>query len=635
MCGIAGIVGGDAWVRRAAVEEMTESMTRRGPDAGRVMESSGATFGHRRLAIFDLSEAGAQPMSTADGRAWVVFNGAIYNFKALRSELKKLGCRFHSESDTEVLLHGYRAWGIRGLVPRLRGMFAFALWDEPARTLYLVRDRLGVKPLVFAARGGELAFASTVRALKRAGYGGEIDERALLDLLRWGFIGEEHCIYRSLQKLPPATILEWCDGKHEQYRYWHAPRARSATRLSFADTVDQVEERLREAVAIRLNADVPVAALLSAGIDSGLICWAIAQSSAPVTAYTIGVPGHAWDESAAAEKTAQRLGIRHEVLRLTDGQIPDVEELLSAYDEPFPCSSALGMLCISRAVRSSAKVVLTGDGGDDLFLGYPRHRHLWLAERIGAFLNPSLTTVWDRWGGRRMGRGLLRRAGSLIDYASAGLDAFLEKSSDMARYRHKGLLGPRLGVAAAVRREDAAPRRQMVDKLVEFERAGRLVSEYLKKVDGATMHYGLEARAPFLDQELWEFAGALPVDLRLHRGELKAVLRALARRHLGWGISARKKRGFRIPAQRWLATHWSEHAHHILNNSVLAQYGWIDRANVLAELRGAVRLGRASEELWTVFVVEAWLQHEAREQHRPIGSLPRRHESLAAQGELC
>jgi len=633
MCGIAGIVGlTDNETGRLKVGRMVGALARRGPDAEGLAAWPGAVFGHRRLAIFDLSEAGAQPMSTSDRTLSVVFNGAIYNFKSVRAELEKLGCRFRSNSDTEVLLHGYRAWGVEPLVRRLRGMFAFGLWDNPARKLYLVRDRLGVKPLVFACRGNQLAFASTVAALKGAGYAGAVNDDAMLDILRWGFVREEHSIYRSIQKLPAATILEWSAGDYRQYSYWQQPRPQSATTLSFHDAVGETERRLRDAVAIRLEADVPVAVLLSGGIDSSLICRAVAELGANLTAYTVGVPGDSSDESAAAVRTAKQLGVRHSVLALDDLHMPEIEELLAAYDEPFPSSSALGMLSISRAISSAAKVVLTGDGGDDLFLGYPRHRHLWLAEHITQFLAPKFTKTWNRWG-PTFRVGPLRRAGALMDYATGGIDAFFAKSTDLAGYRAKGLLGPRLSKLRPLFVNGADPSHGMVDQLAEYERNGRFISEYLKKVDGATMHYGLEARAPFLDQELWEFASALPVSLRLHRGELKAILRALARRRIGFGVSARRKRGFRIPAQRWLVSHWRERGEDTFSSSILAQTGWIDRANVIAELRRSAQLGWAGEELWNLFVLESWLQREHRDQASYLRRQPE--PPMAVQGGLC
>ncbi len=637
MCGIAGIVGvSDVESGRFAVRQMIAALARRGPDAEGLAELPTAVLGHRRLAIFDLSAAGTQPMPSADRALWVVFNGAIYNFRSLRAELKKLDCRFRSDSDTEVLLHGYRAWGIDNLVRRLRGMFAFALWDEPARKLFLVRDRLGVKPLVYAAGNQDLAFASTARALERGGYGGAIDGHALADLLRWGFVGEAHCIYRGVRKLPPATILEWRAGKIRQYRYWQAPAPAQAPRLSFRAAAAEVERRFREAVAIRLDADVPVAVLLSGGIDSSLICWAMAELGADLTAYTVGVPGDRNDESAGAVLTARRLGIRHRVLALADSEMPEIDELLSACDEPFASSSALGMLRISRAIGQSAKVVLTGDGGDDLFLGYPRHRHLWLAEKLARYLPPALAQEWKSWRGVGLAKGPLRRAGALIDYATGGVGAYLGKSASLDRYRDKGLLGPRFTDAQEPSDDFARRANGMVETLIDFERRTRFVGEYLKKVDASTMHHGIEARSPFLDQELWNFAAALPIDVRLLRGELKAILRALARRHLGFGISARRKRGFRIPAERWLASHWLARAEQAFGDSILAREGWIDARNALAELRGSALRGAAPAELWNIFVLESWLQHD-RQQRRDQAGLLRNQPApaTAPQAVLC
>ena len=635
MCGIAGIVGlADSERAGQAVGRMIAALARRGPDAeGLAKLPGGAVLGHRRLAIFDLSAAGAQPMSSEDGALHVVFNGAIYNFKTLRAELEKHDCRFRSDSDTEVLLHGYRAWGIEELVQRLRGMFAFGLWDERARKLLLARDRLGVKPLVYAAGGKDLAFASTAGALERGGYGGAIDENALADVLRWGFVGETHCIYRGIRKLPPATILEWGGGKFRQYRYWQTPQPAPSPRLSFRDALAEAERRFREAVAIRLAADVPVAVLLSGGIDSSLICWAMAESGANLTAYTVGVNGDRDDESECAAATARRLGIRHCVLELAESEMPDIDELLSAYDEPFAGSSALAMLRVSRAIGRSAKVVLTGDGGDDLFLGYPRHCHLWLAEKLARRLPAALKQNWPSWRRAGLHGGRMRRALALIDYAAGGIGAYLGKSG-LERYHDKGLLGPRFTETQETFEDGERSRNAILEALIDFERRTRFVGEYLKKVDASTMHYGIEARSPFLDQELWNFGAALPIDLRLRRGELKALLRALARRRLGWSIALRRKRGFSVPAQRWLATHWFERAEQTLGDSILAREGWIDGRNALAELRRSSSRGAAAEELWNIFVLESWLQHD-RQQRLGQAGLGRKQAAAARQAVLC
>jgi len=251
---------------------MVKALERRGPDSGGVENWDGATLGHRRLAILDLSAAGSQPMLSGDREIGVVFNGCLYNFPELRRELENRGARFRSHCDTEVLLHGYREWGIDALVRRLRGMFALAVWDNSRRTLTLARDRLGVKPLVFSTRHGEIAFASTVRALRSGGFGGAIDRQAVLEFLEFGYVTEARAIFEGIEKLPPATILEWRDGDIQRRHYWSLPEAGGCSAATFDEAVEQTEQLILEAVKLRLISDVPLGALLSGGVDSALVC---------------------------------------------------------------------------------------------------------------------------------------------------------------------------------------------------------------------------------------------------------------------------------------------------------------------------------------------------------------------------
>jgi asparagine synthase (glutamine-hydrolysing) len=612
MCGIAGAVGprpnagGD-------VTRMLGALRRRGPDGEGMHAWPGATFGHRRLAIFDLSAAGAQPMLSDDGKIGVVFNGAIYNFIALRSELAQKGFSFRSDTDTEVLIAGYRAWGIDQLVQRLRGMFAFALWDAPESRLFLVRDRLGVKPLVYVDRGADgVAFASTVRALRASGAVSELSPAAVADFLQDGFVGESHVIYAGAAKLPPATILEWSAGRSTIRRYWSPPQAAERTSLSFDDAVAETERLLLRAVETRLHADVPVASLLSAGIDSSLVCWAISRLGGDVTAFTMSAPGHPSDETALATETAGILGIRHQVLALSDADEPDVSDLGIAYAEPFACSSALGMLRLSRAIAGTpAKVFLTGDGGDDVFLGYPRHRMLLEVQRAAAFA-PSIATA--AWKGIRRAipqRGALKRAVHLVDYTLGGLGAFIDANPGLADFQRHGLLGPRL---ADQRRNAPAwsirSARRVLTEYLQRDLQTQFVSEYLVKVDGASMHYALEARSPFLDQELWEFASALPYATRLHGGTLKAILRELARRHLGDRVATAPKLGFTVPVEQWMGQRWFPRVQESLANSVLAADGWMSAPALQRELTVCRNTGRASRRLWYAWVLEEWLRAE-------------------------
>jgi asparagine synthase (glutamine-hydrolysing) len=382
--------------------------------------------------------------------------------------------------------------------------------------------------------------------------------------------------------------------------------------------VEETERCLADAVALRLSADVPVGILLSGGIDSSLIAWTVSRLGADITAYTVGIPGDRSDETAAAADTARRLKIRHRVVPMSSDDSLDMDELIAAYDEPFACSSALAMLRVSRAVARTAKVLLTGDGGDDLFLGYPRHRHLWLAEKTAQNSPRFLTGAWHRWGNYLPRVGPLRRAGAFMDYAAGGLDAFFSSSAAWSTAEGKSLLGLRLAAAASSSSVPAPINgRGMLETFIDFEHKTRFTGEYLRKVDGATMHHGLEARSPFLDQELWQLGSVLPVSLRLRGGRLKAVLRALARKRIGPGVAVRKKRGFRIPVERWIGGRWLNQVEETMQDSLAAREGWINRDNVLLRLRGPEQAGADPESLWRVFVLEHWMRYEHERQRAP------------------
>lgn len=616
MCGIAGIAGFEDPVEaQEVVRRMTCVLARRGPDGEGLQAWPACVFGHRRLAIFDLSDAGRQPMLTLDRQVGVIFNGAIYNFRALRRELEGRGCTFRSQADTEVLVEGYRVWGIDGLVARLRGMFAFGLWDERARKLFLVRDRLGVKPLIYATTsGGQIAFASTLRALRETGLVTTLDEQAVVDYLEFGYVPDNRAIYAGAVKVPASAIVEWSPGKPVQSRvYWRPPCAAEADVSSFPEAVEEVERLFLRAVEARLHADVPVGSLLSGGVDSSLVCWAIARLGGDVTAFTIGTPGDPWDETEAARITAAALGIRHRVLELSAADAPSVQEQVSAYAEPFACASALGMLRISRAVAREATVLLTGDGGDDAFLGYPEHRHLYQAQRLARRL-PAVAAKALLVAGRSLPRvGPLRRGASFLNYTAGGLGAVTSAHDGLPVYQQHGMLGDRLRDVTVAQRLipwERASGRRVLTAFLDYDLRMRFVSEYLTKVDGATMHYALEARSPFLDQELWEFAASLPYAVRMHGGRSKAVLRELALRHLGARVARGRKRGFGVPVQRWLAGRWRGAVAEALRDGLLSRQGWIDPAAATALLSRSARAGWVPNQLWYIYVLELWLRRE-------------------------
>jgi len=613
MCGIAGLAGlTNRDEARYRVRQMMSTLTRRGPDAEGLEVWNGAVLGHRRLSIYDLSELGRQPMLSPDSSIGIVFNGAIYNFRELRVELEAEGYRFKSQTDTEVLVHGYDAWGLDGMLHKLRGMFAFALWDDRKRTLFLVRDRLGVKPLVYSSRNGQIAFASTVRALRVGGFADEIDDLAIADYLEFGYVTDQRTIYRGAQKVAAASVVEWSEGKLKTREYWRPPTP-SSTQPSFAEAVEETERLFVRAVEKRLFADVPVGALLSGGIDSSLVCWAIQHLGGDITAFTVGTSGDPSDETADASETARSLGVRHQVLQLSGDTEPNIDALVSAFGEPFACASTLGMLSVSKAVRGSATVLLTGDGGDDVFLGYPEHRHLWMAQKLARSLPGVLASGWRANRERVPHVGSLKRLISFLNYSTGGLGAVACAHDGLPSYQRYGMLGERLaGVSVAQRDIDWSSEsgRNVLSEFLEYDRGNRFVGEYMTKVDGATMFHSLEARSPFLDQDLWEFASSLSFELRLHGGQLKSVLRELARQKLGERLARGRKRGFTVPVQRWLVGRWRNAFVELMQTSIMDQEGWINSRSVLNQLAVSAEKGWAPNQLWYIFVLESWLRHE-------------------------
>jgi len=633
MCGIAGHASTlNAQPADPAVRTMVRALARRGPDSEGVEKWDSATLGHRRLAILDLSDAGSQPMLSGDRQIGVVFNGCIYNFQELRRELEARGHRFRSHCDTEVLLVGYREWGIDALVSRLRGMFAFAVWDNPRRALTLVRDRLGVKPLAFCARHGEIAFASTVAALRSAGFGGGIDPQAVLEFLEFGYVTEARSIFEGIEKLAPATIAEWRDGRLERRQYWSLPETGEFSAIGWDEAVEHTEELILEAVKLRLISDVPLGALLSGGVDSALVCWALRQLNADVRAFTVRASGSDTDESAAAAATARKLGISHEIVDMPGADF-SLDELTDAYSEPFSCQSALAMLWVSRSVKRLATVLLTGDGGDDVFLGYPFFRNAWMAQKAARRLPPSAAAAWKRVNSVIPGFGPLRRAKGFLNYATGGLGEFLRAHDGLPYYREHAIFGEALAGRDLAQRQlprSLASARRLLWEVFSDHRNRHFVSEFMVKVDGGTMHYALEARAPFLDQKIWEFAAALPAEVRFAGGNLKAVLREIVRRRVGPEVALREKQGFTVPVERWLAERWSGMLERLRQGTVLEREQWVRKGSLAEPLARALGRRWVPVQLWRLLVLDHWLERNGSPASPNLG--PAFSEPLPAAG---
>jgi asparagine synthase (glutamine-hydrolysing) len=611
MCGIAGYLSDEPNLEaQRRIREITGVLSRRGPDAEGFATWPGVALGHRRLAILDLSSAGNQPMLSDDGKVGLVFNGCIYNFLELRSELETRGHRFRSRCDTEVLLRGYLEWGVDALVTRLHGMFAFAIWDARSATLTLVRDRLGVKPLAYCAEQGRFAFASTVAALRSAGFGGEVDSQAVLEFLEFGYVIDPRSIYQKIAKVPPATIVEWRSGKLRERQYWTAPKIDETSRITFEEAVEETERLLLDSVRLRLISDVPIGVLLSGGIDSALVCWALQKLNANIKAFTISAPNDPSDESRAAAQTAARLGIEHEVVSMPDTAF-SLDEMTEAFGEPFSCSSAQAMLWVAKSVKQAATVLLTGDGGDDVFFGYPFFQNAWNAQRLARRLPAAAADVWG--AARRLvpQAGPAGRARNFVDYATGGLGAHIRAHNGLPYFQKHAMLGERLeGCSLALRQIPGsleAGRRLLWD-VFQYHREIHFTSEFMPKVDGSTMFYALEARAPLLDHKIWEFASALPPAIRFHGGELKAILREIARRRIGREIASRPKQGFTVPGERWLAERWSGMLDRLRGDTLLEQQGWINGGALRTATDEALRRQWVPHQLWSLLILENWLR---------------------------
>ena len=549
MCGFVAWASTSRALPQTALDRMSDALASRGPDGRgtRRIDEGRVALGHRRLAIVDLSDAGSQPMSDADGQVWLVCNGEIYNHPALRRELEALGHRYRSDSDSETIIHAWKAWGA-DCVHRFRGMFAFALWDTRERCLFAARDHLGIKPLYLAARDDGLALASQPKAFRDLpGFVPALDRAAFVDYLAYGIVPDDRAAFDGVAKLPPGHRLTWRDGRHAIERYWQVRH--EVTIDDPHEAGERLDAALAEAVELQLMSDVPLASFLSGGIDSSLVtALATTARGAAMDSLTVGFEERESDERGFAELAARHSGTRPHVAVLRRDEAPAlIDELVEAFDEPFGMGAALPMLRIARLAREEGfKVVLSGDGADELFAGY--HHHDALARRY-----------------RRRGRESAER---VVNPPLAWLTrAALGPFHALEHYRpHEAMMSPELrGQVLGETMADAPAaglgwreRRHFPGTLGATDAARLydlntyLPDEILVKVDRATMAFGVEARVPFLDQRLVELAFAIDGALHHAAGERKALLKRVAARHLPESILTTRKKGFSIPLERWL-----------------------------------------------------------------------------------
>jgi len=624
MCGIAGIF--DQRERRTVDERLLRAMndvqSHRGPDDEGYHLEPGAGLAHRRLSIIDLS-TGRQPLYNEDESVVVVFNGEIYNFQGLRDELEGLGHRFHTRTDTEVIVHAWEQWG-RECVRRFRGMFALALWDRNREELFLARDRLGKKPLYYTSLpDGMVLFSSELKSLLRhQGVRRDVDPMAVEEYFALGYVADPRCILRAVRKLPAATTLVIARGRPvpEPAGYWDLDftRARHETEEQL---IGSLLERFEEAVRLRMIADVPVGAFLSGGVDSsGVVAMMARASPQPVNTCSIAFGDRAFDESAHAERVARALGTRHFVQAVDPNDFSLIDRLAAIYDEPFADSSALPTFRVCELARRHVKVALSGDGGDEVFAGYRRYKWHMNEEQLRRLLPLAL---------RRPLFGLLARIYPKADWAPrvlrakttfdalsrSAVDAYFDSVSIAGQdvrarlfsARHRSdlqgytALGMFRDVARGLDGLDPLSRIQYIDIKTY------LVGDILTKVDRASMANSLEVRVPLLDHELIEWAAGLPRDCKLRGGEGKYAFKKAVARLVPPQVVYRPKMGFAVPLARWFREELRETVRTRLLGGTLGITGTFEM-DVVARLVGQHQAGVRdhSAVLWSLLIYESF-----------------------------
>jgi asparagine synthase (glutamine-hydrolysing) len=602
---------------------MAGRLAHRGPDDSGQW-SDGAipvALGHRRLSIFDLSAKGHQPMASPNGRYVVAFNGAIYNFKSLRGALEAAGFAFASETDTEVLLAAFEHWGIDGAVPRLSGMFAIAAWDRHERCLTLIRDRAGKKPLYFGTVGKTFGFASELKSfLELPGFERRIDPIALSHYTRHACVPAPRSIYRGIGKLQPGHLarVSLRDGevRVETAAYWRRDDFKPTAALDYKSAVSHAESLLKAAVAERMIADVPLGVFLSGGYDSTAVT-ALMQEQSPraIQTFTIGFSDPAYDESAPAAAVARHLGTAHTEVRLdAEAALAVVEHLPDIYDEPFADASQIPTVLVARAARPRITVALSGDGGDEVFGGYNRHRlapRLWPTVRsvpgaLRAGMAAALETVpAGAWTGieRFVSTQLADKVRKLANALPATtLDDLYDRLVACWTQPPVAAQCPREAPSSAGR-FDAADQ-MMVRDFLEY-----LPDDILVKVDRATMAVALEARAPLLDHRLVEFMGTLPSAYKIGGGTSKRILRDIVHARVPRSMMERPKAGFDAPIAAWLRGPLKAWADDLLSPAALVSSGLLDPAPIRLAW-DQHRSGRSDRqhELWCVLMLQSWMR---------------------------
>lgn len=636
MCGFAGFVDTYTKTDGSVLESMGRALVHRGPDEQGQWNENAVGLVHRRLSIQDLSPAGAQPMESHSGRYAIAFNGEIYNFRTLRRSLESDGIMFRGHSDTEVMLAAIEKWGFEKALDRFTGMFAFAMVDRRTHNLYLVRDRMGEKPLYYGWQGSSFLFGSELKALRcHPSWQGEINRDALTLLLRHNFIPAPHTIYKNIFKLMPASLIILNLSSYEPgdvpapERYWVLESCFQVRQeLSTEEAADQLEAILEKVVCEQMTADVPLGAFLSGGIDSSAIVALMQKvSSRPVKTFSIGFREREYNEAEHAKAVAKYLGTEHTELYVSAKKGLDVIPRLPVlYDEPFADSSQIPTFLISQMTRQHVTVALSGDGGDELFCGYTRYpaavkawsRRNRLAPRLRALIaglppemvapvlkavfpgqrSKALISISDRLREVRAHTG----ADSLQAYYRAGL-SYWPSPEDLVLQAKEPEYALTLAIPDAIGND-------LMKQLMWLDLNWYLPDDILAKVDRAAMACSLETRIPLLDRRVVEFVLGLPSDLNVQNRIGKQVLRNILHRHVPASLVDRPKQGFAVPLNSWLRTDLRDWAENLLSPSKMKEQGFFQVKPIRRLWQAHLAGDDHSFRLWGVLIFQAWLENQ-------------------------
>ncbi len=612
MCGITGFINIQHSRDDAAqlMDRMCQVIRHRGPDDQGTWVGEGVALGMRRLSIIDLA-CGHQPIFNEDQSIIIVFNGEIYNYPELQNELQERGHRFTTHSDTETIVHAYEEYG-DDCVTHLRGMFAFAIWDSKRQRLLAARDRFGKKPLNYYWDGQRLIFGSEIKSILEAGIPREINPIALEEYLVYRYVPTPNTLFKDVWKLPAAHILIYENGQISTKRYWE---------LSFISTcqddettaIERTRALLREAVQVRLMSEVPLGAFLSGGIDSSILVGLMSSMmSQPVKTFSIGFEENGYSELPYARQVAQHFGTDHHEFFVRPDLIAVLPQLVWAYDEPFADSSMLPTYYVSKLAREHVTVVLTGDGGDEIFGGYTRYERELAISRI-----PTLLRYLLSYGGMLMPdgmRGKSRLLNLYHDLATRSMGAYTlfpdSARASMFSPEYSALLRDHDPYERFISEFRTAPYPDIIAQLQYVDIRTHFTDDILVKVDKASMLNSVEARAPLLDHHLAEYVSSLPSSIRTRNGVLKYLLKKAAADILPPEILTRRKQGFEVPIKHWFRSDLTGYAHDLLDSPRARQRGIFNPQFIhnLLKAHASTKLINHGSAIWTLLCLELWFQ---------------------------